>query len=46
MRHGVKTLIIPAENERDVEEIPAEVKESLTIKTVKNIDDVLAIAVI
>ena len=45
MRHGVKTLIIPEENAKDVDEIPAEVKDSLTIKRVKTIDEVLSLAV-
>ena len=45
MRHGVKTLIIPEENAKDVDEIPAEVKDSLTIKKVKTIDEVLSLAV-
>ena len=45
MRHRVSTLIIPEENLKDVEEIPTEVKDSLTIKTVKTLDDVLALAI-
>ena len=43
-RGGIKTVIIPAENERDLKEIPDNIKEDLTIKPVQWIDDVLQIA--
>ncbi len=43
-RGGVKNVIIPSENERDLKEIPDNVKENLTIYPVKWMDDVLAIA--
>lgn len=43
-RGGIKTVIIPADNERDLKEIPANIKEDLIIKPVKWIDEVLAIA--
>ncbi|MDZ4262362.1 MAG: endopeptidase La [Pseudomonadota bacterium] len=43
-RGGIKTVIIPAENERDLKEIPDNIKADLTIKPVKWIDEVLAIA--
>ncbi|HEX7762902.1 MAG TPA: endopeptidase La, partial [Cellvibrio sp.] len=43
-RGGIKTVIIPADNERDLKEIPANIKEDLTIKSVKWIDEVLDIA--
>lgn len=43
-RGGVKTVIIPAENERDLKEIPDNIKEDLKIKPVQWIDDVLQIA--
>ncbi|QPG06488.1 endopeptidase La [Salinimonas marina] len=43
-RGGIKTVVIPKENERDLEEIPDNVKEALTIHPVKWIDDVLDIA--
>ncbi len=43
-RGGVKNVIIPSENERDLKEIPDNVKEHLTIYPVKWMDDVLAIA--
>lgn len=43
-RGGIKTVIIPQENERDLAEVPDNIKENLTIKPVKWIDEVLAIA--
>ncbi|WP_018983016.1 endopeptidase La [Salinimonas chungwhensis] len=43
-RGGIKTVVIPKENERDLEEIPDNVKEALSIHPVKWIDEVLDIA--
>jgi ATP-dependent Lon protease len=43
-RGGIKTVIIPKENERDLKEVPVNIKEHLTIRPVKWIDEVLAIA--
>ena len=43
-RGGIKTVIIPQENERDLAEVPDNIKENLIIKPVKWIDEVLAIA--
>jgi ATP-dependent Lon protease len=43
-RGGIKTVIIPADNERDLKEIPANIKADLKIKPVKWIDEVLQIA--
>lgn len=43
-RGGIKTVIIPEENARDLKEIPENVKADLEICTVKWIDEVLAIA--
>ncbi|MBE9537856.1 MAG: endopeptidase La [Proteobacteria bacterium] len=43
-RGGIKTVIIPKENERDLKEIPDNIKAELDIKPVKWIDEVLAIA--
>ncbi|TQV73446.1 endopeptidase La [Exilibacterium tricleocarpae] len=40
-RGGIKTVIIPADNERDLKEIPDNIKADLTIKPVKWIDQVL-----
>ncbi len=43
-RGGIKTVIIPKENERDLKEVPDNIKEDLQIRPVKWIDEVLAIA--
>lgn len=43
-RGGIKTVVIPKDNERDLEEIPENVKEALSIHPVKWIDEVLDIA--
>ncbi|MFO3722780.1 endopeptidase La [Pseudomonas sp. HLMP] len=43
-RGGIKTVIIPEENVRDLKEIPENIKEDLQIKPVKWIDEVLQIA--
>lgn len=43
-RGGIKTVVIPKENERDLKEIPDKLKEDLIIKPVQWIDEVLEIA--
>ncbi|WP_205340407.1 endopeptidase La [Denitrificimonas caeni] len=43
-RGGIKTVIIPEENVRDLKEIPDNIKADLDIKPVKWIDEVLQIA--
>lgn len=43
-RGGIKMVIIPADNERDLKEIPANIKADLVIKPVKWIDEVLQLA--
>ena len=43
-RGGIKTVIIPEENVRDLKEIPDNIKADLNIKPVKWIDEVLEIA--
>lgn len=44
LRGGIKTVIIPHENKRDLKEIPKEVLEGLSIHPVRWIDQVFAIA--
>jgi ATP-dependent Lon protease len=41
MRHGIKTVIIPERNKKDLEDIPEEFRNRLTFVPVKTIDDVL-----
>jgi ATP-dependent Lon protease len=43
-RGGIRTVVIPSENEKDLAEIPDNVKSNLTIKCVRWIDEVLEIA--
>jgi ATP-dependent Lon protease len=43
-RGGIKTVIIPYDNIRDLKEIPDNIKEDIEIKPVKWIDEVLQIA--
>ena len=40
-RAGIKTVIIPSDNERDIEEIPSEVREGLSFIPVSDMGDVL-----
>jgi len=44
LRGGIKTVAIPRENERELKEIPANIKQGLDIKPVRWIDEVLALA--
>jgi ATP-dependent Lon protease len=41
-RGGVKTVILPAENEKDMAEIPAKIKRGLSIRFVRHMDEVIA----
>ncbi|MEX0584946.1 MAG: endopeptidase La [Natronospirillum sp.] len=45
-RGGLKTIIIPEENERDLKEVPENILADLDIKPVKWIDEVLSIALV
>ena len=44
LRGGIKTAIIPSENEKDLREIPQNVKDGLKIIPVEHVDEVLKIA--
>ena len=44
LRHGIRTVIIPKENEKDLEEIDQTVRKALNFVSVSNIDSVLEIA--
>jgi ATP-dependent Lon protease len=46
LRGGVKTVIIPEENAKDLVEIPDELKNSLEIVPVSHMDDVLKVALV
>ena len=43
-RGGIKNVIIPAENVKDLKEVPDNIKKDLNIKPVRWIDEVLALA--
>jgi ATP-dependent Lon protease len=44
LRHGVKTVIIPADNEKDLEEIDQTVRSKLTFIPVTHVDTVISTA--
>ncbi len=46
LRGGIKTVLIPAENEKDLVEIPDNVKEGLTIIPVSHVSEVLEHALV
>ncbi|MDQ2930156.1 MAG: endopeptidase La [Gemmatimonadota bacterium] len=43
-RAGITTIILPKDNEADMEDIPEEVRKSLTFHTVSTLEEVFAIA--
>ena len=40
-RAGCKVIILPAENKKDLEDIPANIKKSLEFELVESMDEVL-----
>nr|MDP9416166.1 endopeptidase La [Pseudomonadota bacterium] len=44
LRGGIRTVIIPGENEKDLAEIPANIREGLDIVPVSHVDEVLGLA--
>ncbi len=44
LRGGIKTIIIPHKNKKDLTEIPAAIKRKLTFITVQSMDEILPIA--
>ena len=46
LRAGIKTIIVPADNAKDVSELPEEVKSSLKIVYMKCVDDALEVALV
>jgi ATP-dependent Lon protease len=43
-RVGIRTVILPKDNEKDLPDIPAEIQSAMTIRFVENMDEVLEIA--
>ena len=41
MRHGIKTIIIPDKNKKDLEDIPEEFRNKLNFVPVRTFDEVL-----
>ena len=46
LRSGIKTIIVPKDNKKDVDELPKEVKETLEIKFMSSVDDAVKIALV
>jgi ATP-dependent Lon protease len=46
LRGGIKTVLIPEENRKDLAEIPANIREGLDIVPVSHVDEVLARALV
>ncbi len=44
LRSGIKTIIVPEDNKRDVDELPEEVKKGLNIVFMNNVDDAVKTA--
>ncbi len=45
-RSGIKFIIIPKENARDLNEIPESIREKISFRTVSNCDEVLSLALL
>jgi len=43
-RFGIDTILLPKDNEKDLPEVPEEVRNAMTINLVETIDDVLSLA--
>jgi ATP-dependent Lon protease len=43
-RFGIDTIILPKDNEKDLTEVPEEVREVMTVQLVETIDEVLSLA--
>ena len=46
LRSGIKTIVVPEDNKKDVSELPQEVKDNLKIVFMKCVDDALAVALV
>jgi ATP-dependent Lon protease len=45
MRAGIRTVMLPARNRKDLEEVPAEAQEKLQFVWLENVDDAMRVAV-
>jgi ATP-dependent Lon protease len=46
LRGGITTVLIPAENEKDLVEIPANIREGLNIVPISHVDEALKLALV
>ena len=46
LRAGIKEVLLPAENERDLVDLPKQVRQTLEFRFVKTVDDVLEAALV
>ena len=46
LRSGIKTVLIPSENDRELSEVPDNIKDKLDIKLVSTIDEALELALV
>jgi ATP-dependent Lon protease len=44
LRAGIRTVLLPARNRRDLEDIPADAREKLEIVWVEHVDQAVAVA--
>ena len=42
-RAGIKTVLVPAKNERDLDDVPKDVRDNLEVHLVKRVDEVLSL---
>jgi ATP-dependent Lon protease len=46
MRHGIKTVILPYKNEKDLDDIPKEFRKKIDFEVAKEIKDVIKVALV
>jgi len=46
LRGGIQTVLIPKDNEKDLAEIPDNVKKGLDVKPVSSVDEILSVALV
>lgn len=44
LRGSIKTVVIPSENEKDMQEIPANIREGLNVVFARSVDEVIKVA--
>ena len=45
-RAGIKTFVLPKKNDKDLLEVPSQVRRMLTFVAVETVDEVLAVALV